>query len=210
MDLNCLPSASLPKPPQGIKVESGGQAAFIQKIFPDLTDEISLHDAVTVLIDRRSYVGAFFLAIFFGLSLIPFGATIAMFVENGFSSWEDFAFLLVMLVCLAYASLWSYGFFRQLRYAASGRVYFIFLPDKIMWAEKWLGHAQTKIFFYDDIDQISHGGLNGGGDVGRGLYINHDLLLSCYREEHLCLWLYLMIKLRLSDREIVFRDIDHP
>lgn len=209
MGLKRLPSASLPKPPQGIRVLSGNKSAFIQKIFPDLTDGLNLQDAVTALIDRRSYVGAFFLAVFLGLSLISFGATIAMFVENGFSSWEDLAFLLVMLVCLAYASLWSYGFFRQLRYCASARVCFIFLGDRIIWAEKWLGHLQTKVFYYNELDLITHGGLNGGGDVGRGLYINHDLLLSCSREEHICQCLYLMIKQRFSDREIAFRDIEH-
>jgi len=166
---------------------------------------------VFFLIDQRCYLAAFFMAVFFGLSLYPFVGAFSIFAENGLAlAWADIGFLLVVLVCLAYVSLFSYSFAKQFCVWSSARVCFIFFHDKLIWAEKWLGHYKTITLVYNDVTTVTHGFLNGGGDVGRGLYIDHNLLLSGDQSDRLCRWLYFVAENYIAAQRTVFKDVDQP
>jgi|GEM_PF-6214555 hypothetical protein len=190
----------------GIKVLQGDGRTLLSKYFPKFVD--SLKDGSVVLIDGRSYILAFLVGLFFLLTLVPLAAAVRMFAENGLSSWEDFLFLLVVLVCLAYISLYSWGLGHTFRQLSSGCVCLVFFDDRVVWAEKWLGHFETETFLYDEIAQISHSYINGGGDVGRGLYIDHRLLWTSTRDAGLAQHLYWLVRIQAAGREIVFVDVD--
>lgn len=194
--------------PKALKELQGDRRAFFARKFPPLMNVGDREGSLVFIISRRSYLGAFFMAGFFGLTLIPFVESISMFVENGFSHWEDALFVLIVLVCLAYLSLYSYGFCRLFCRMSSERICFIFFDDKIVWAKKWIGYFQTKTFMYDDLAEVAHVPkyLANGMAAGWRLRLDRKSVLSCSEWEGACRWLYLLIKACASDREISFFD----
>ena len=185
-----------------------GSSKDLHKIFPKLTHDISLDNALVLMIDSRSLLGAFTFGVLFLFSLAPFAGSVLMFVKNGIS-WSDIGFLAVVIICLAYLVLWNCAFFRNFCYFVSARYCFICFSDRVVWAEKWLSNFKSETFLYDNITEISHGYLNGGGEAGRGLYIDDELLFSDTRRDGITQWLYLLLKKYASGHNIQFKDIDH-
>jgi hypothetical protein len=114
------------------------------------------------------------------------------------------------LVCLAYLALWSYGFGGLFCRLSSTSICIIFFSDKIVWARKWFGYFQTKVFLYDDIAQVVHRPryLANGMENGRGLYIDGNRLLAESERAGTCQWLYFLIKTCTSAWGITFFDAD--
>lgn len=118
----------LPKKPKILRALQGDELWILHKTFPDYTGEINPKEGLVVLIDGRSYIGAFFTAVFFPLSLYPFAATIAMFAENGLST--------VVSICgyiasNAWASQWWRG---QSSWPICERGFIVHQRHKGMWS----------------------------------------------------------------------------
>lgn len=192
----------------GLKMLEGDGPGLLARNFPSLIDVESLEGTRLLLIDGRIYVGALLMGLLFLASLLPFGAAVVLFAEHGFSAWEDFLFLLIILLCLAYLSLYSRGFFKHCCYLASYRSCFVFFGDKLLWAERYFRHFESETFLYEELGKVSHGYINGGGDRGRGLYVNGRLLLSDTREAGLSQHLYWLIRMQTAGQEIAFEDVD--
>jgi hypothetical protein len=193
--------------PQAITRLPNADAA--RRIFPKLPDGLNPDDASIFVADLRDNLAAFFAAAFGLISLIPFGAATALFVRNGWSwSWWLPAYGLLALVGLVVIMMWTRGFFFKFRYLSSVRVCFIFSRDKLIWAEKWLGHFQTETFEYDGLDEIAHSGLNGGWDSNRALYLGRTRLIYGYKKDGVCQWLFAMLREYAVGRDILFKDID--
>jgi hypothetical protein len=200
-------SIVVPNMPEAITRLSDVDTA--KKIFTKIPDGISQEGVSVFVADLHDSLAAFFAAAFCLLSLVPLGAAAALFARNGLTwTWWLLAYSMLALVGLVFFMMWTRGFFFKFRYLSSVRVCFIFSRDKLIWAEKWLGHFQTETFEYDDLDEITHGGLNGGWDSNRALYLDRERLIYGYKKDGVCQWLYLMLMEYASGREILFKDID--